>query len=410
MRDALVLALQAITYFCALSLPFLYRRRIGVGVFICALGVLHFLETYLASVFFVQLSIGLITPGSTVLFTGKLAMFLLLYIKEDAETVRQPIYGLLIGNLLVIVLALTLRLYGSVAVLPGYNPDFRFVDQMGLLMIWGTVLLFIDILLLIILYERLQRWIAETVVGRFFISLSLVLVLDQLGFFVGLHFLTGVPLSALTAGLIAKLAMAALYSVLIALYLAIAEPMRSLPGSMPISDVFDRLTYRHRYENLLRNVGRDALTGLNNRSQLETIGNDMIATARRGAMSLSLMMIDIDHFKAVNDTHGHTAGDNVLREVARAIVAQKRDVDSAFRYGGDEFAVLCVGDEQAAYRLAGRIRSALAASSANTTTLSVGIASYSRDGHSTELAGLLKRADDALYAAKRAGRDRIQVA
>lgn len=406
MRDASVLALQAITYFCALSIPFFYRRRIGLGVFICALGVLHFLETYLASVFFIRLSVGLITPGSTVLFTGKLAMFLLLYVKEDAETVRQPIYGLLAGNIMVIILALLLRLYGDVAVLPGYNPDFRFVDQMGLLMIWGTLLLFVDIILLIIIYERLQRWIAETIAGRFFVSLAIVLTFDQIFFFVGLHLLSGVPFSALLAGLIAKLAMAALYSLLIAVYLTVAEPETAAPSNLRISDVFDRLTYRHRYENLLQNVGRDGLTGLSNRSQLDIVGREMITAAQRRGVSLSLMMIDVDRFKEVNDTHGHAAGDAALRDVSQIIASQKRDHDTAFRYGGDEFAILCAGDDQAAVRLAERIRTAFA--SVSDVTLSIGVASF--PNHATDLSTLLDRADKALYAAKRGGRDQICVA
>ena len=84
-----------------MSIPhFRLRGRIGVGVFMCALGVMHFLETYLASVFYVALPFGIVSPGSAILFSGKLMMLLLLYMKEDAATVRQPIYGLLIGNAL----------------------------------------------------------------------------------------------------------------------------------------------------------------------------------------------------------------------------------------------------------------------------------------------------------------------
>jgi diguanylate cyclase (GGDEF)-like protein len=403
MRDATILVIQAVTYFCALSLPFYYRKRIGVGVFLCALGVLHFLETYLAAVFFIQLPIGMITPGSTVLFTGKLAMFLLLYIKEDAETVRQPIYGLLIGNVLVVVLALTLRLYDNIAVLPGYNPDFRFVDQMGLLMIWGTILLFVDIVLLIVLYEKLGRWIAEAFWPRFFISLVIVLSIDQVFFFFGLHLLSGIPLSALFGGWVAKLAMAAVYATLIATYLRVAEPTHSAPSSLPISDVFDRLTYRHRYENLLRNVGRDSLTGLNNRGQLDIIGPTMMALSKRSANPLSLMMIDIDHFKSINDTRGHATGDRVIKTVSEVIAATKREADAAFRYGGDEFVILCAGDNRAAMKLAERITSQLTQGGLEQATLSIGIATY--PSHASDLASLLESADGALYQAKRSSRN-----
>jgi len=96
-------------YFVALAALLRARSRIGLGSFFCALGVMHFLETYLASIFYVSLPLGIVTsPGSTVLFTGKL-MLLLLYIREDAVVVRQPIYGLLFGNVLLFALAFLMR-------------------------------------------------------------------------------------------------------------------------------------------------------------------------------------------------------------------------------------------------------------------------------------------------------------
>lgn len=151
MSGFLVLIVQAIIYFAAMAVIFNFRTVIGIGVFYCVLGAMHFLETYLAAVFFIELPFGLISPGSTVMFAGKLAFFLLLYIKEDAESMRQPIYGLLIGNLLMVVLAIILRAYSDPASLPGYNPDLRFLDQIGFLMVWGTVLLFIDLIAMVII-------------------------------------------------------------------------------------------------------------------------------------------------------------------------------------------------------------------------------------------------------------------
>ena len=96
-----LLGVDALVYFAALALLFRYRHKLGIGAFFCALGVMHFIETYLASIFYISLPLGVVTsPGSTVLFTGKLMLLLLVYIREDAAVVRQPIYGLLIGNLL----------------------------------------------------------------------------------------------------------------------------------------------------------------------------------------------------------------------------------------------------------------------------------------------------------------------
>ncbi len=105
LTNVLLLAGEALIYFVALGALLRARKRIGLGAFFCALGVMHFLETYLASILYVPLPFGIVaSPGSTVLFTGKLMMLLLLYIREDAVVVRQPIYGLLFGNVLLFAL------------------------------------------------------------------------------------------------------------------------------------------------------------------------------------------------------------------------------------------------------------------------------------------------------------------
>ena len=105
-----LLAADALLYFAVLAGLFRLRHRLGIGAFFCALGVMHFIETYLASIFYISLPFGIVTsPGSSVLFTGKLMLLLLVYIREDAKVVRQPIYGLLIGNLLMVALAALMR-------------------------------------------------------------------------------------------------------------------------------------------------------------------------------------------------------------------------------------------------------------------------------------------------------------
>src|SRR3546814_12634241 len=113
------------------------RRRhticaLVTGVQTCALPILmHVLETYLASVFYIELPFGIVSPGSTVLFSGKLAIILMMYIREDAAVVRQPIYGLLIGNFLIVGLMAILRNHEVVTAVPGRLPAFGFVDEMG---------------------------------------------------------------------------------------------------------------------------------------------------------------------------------------------------------------------------------------------------------------------------------------
>jgi len=404
----LVLLAQAAIYFAAMVAIFHYRTVIGIGVFYSVLGAMHFLETYLAAVFFIELPFGLISPGSTVMFTGKLAIFLLLYIKEDAESMRQPIYGLLIGNLLMVVLAVILRAYSDPASLPGYNPDLQFLDQIGFLMVWGTVLLFVDLIAMVILYERLGATIISTVAGRIFVSLAIVLSFDQAFFYAGLRLLSGVPISAFYGGWIAKIGAAGFFGLMLTLYLRFFEETAPRARPQKAVDVFDRLTYRHRYEKLVERVGRDALTGLRDRGQFDAKGPAMLRVAAQSKLPVSLMMIDIDHFKSINDHHGHLRGDQVIRTVVDTIMRTKREADELFRYGGEEFALLCPETPPGAVVLAERIRAAVAAAPHpgldRPVTISIGVATFPADAR--DFQDLLMRADAALYEAKTQGRNR----
>lgn len=405
----LILLLQAIVYFAIMASVFHLREIIGIGVFFAVLGTMHFLETYLAAVFFVELPFGLISPGSTVMFAGKLAFFLLLYVKEDAESLRQPIYGLMIGNTAMVVLALILRAYSETATLPGYNPDLSFLDQIGFLMVWGTFLLFVDVIALVLIYERLGVMVSNTVLGRIFISLACVLSLDQVFFYAGLYIVSGVPVSAFYGGWLAKLGAAGVFSLMLTLYLRRNAEMTPRVRPREAGDVFDRLTYRHRYERLVEQVGRDPLTGLRDRGQFDAMGPAMLQAAAGSEQSVSLMMIDIDHFKAINDSHGHPRGDEIIRTVAETIMATKRDTDELFRYGGEEFALLSLETSSGAKALAERIRGAVASSRYpnlnQRVTISIGVASFPQ--HASGFPELVDRADVALYEAKALGRDRV---
>ena len=173
---------------------------------------MHFLETYLASILYVPLPFGIIaSPGSTVLFTGKLMLLLLVYIREDAVVVRQPIYGLMLGNLLLLALAALMRLHG-VGALAGHAADFGFLNEMGALMVWGTLILFVDCIVMILLYERLRGMLGNRLLPRLALTGALVLTFDQGAFFAGLHYLTGAPLSVLFGGWAAKMAAVAIYA------------------------------------------------------------------------------------------------------------------------------------------------------------------------------------------------------
>ena len=156
----------------------------------------------------------------------------------------------------------------------------------------------------------------------------------------------------------------------------------------------------------------DPLTGLYNRRHLPVIDEQLAAAAEEG-YSVSLVLFDVDHFKRINDTHGHLAGDRVLVWTASQLREHVRETDTPCRYGGDEFLVLLVGmDLLSAGRMAERLRATIAQhpvmhdGESVRATVSVGISTYDPLVAAT-LETLLARAARALYRAKRMGRDRI---
>jgi two-component system cell cycle response regulator len=161
-----------------------------------------------------------------------------------------------------------------------------------------------------------------------------------------------------------------------------------------------------RLEALLR---EDALTGLSNRRAILTQLAGMVSYARRHGHPLSVAVCDIDHFKRVNDTHGHKTGDEVLVAAAHAMGTHLRQEDQLGRLGGEEFLVLLPDtDADAAATAAERIREEVASATTPVpVTVSLGIATW-EDDETPE--ALLHRADQALYAAKAAGRDRVMAA
>jgi len=132
-----------------------------------------------------------------------------------------------------------------------------------------------------------------------------------------------------------------------------------------------------------------------------------VARAQRLDAPLSLLVLDVDHFKQVNDTYGHQTGDAVLREVAHALVANTKNFDVAARYGGDEFVVLLPGcSRDDAMRVAQRVRGEIAHQVGEApVTISAGVATVPDNAVDAER--LMAAADAALYDAKRTGRDRV---
>ncbi|MBA3563515.1 MAG: sensor domain-containing diguanylate cyclase [Gammaproteobacteria bacterium] len=170
---------------------------------------------------------------------------------------------------------------------------------------------------------------------------------------------------------------------------------------------------------LVRSGVTDVLTGWHNRRYLQARLQEELARARRDASALICLLLDVDHFKKVNDTYGHLAGDNVLKEIAARVNDEVRESDVAARFGGEEFAILLPDSGlDSARRFAERVRAAVSASpidtgsdSAVTVTVSIGIASIRPTADAEDLKSLgeqlLAEADVALYRAKAEGRDRV---
>ncbi|UVM52122.1 MULTISPECIES: GGDEF domain-containing protein [unclassified Pseudomonas] len=168
------------------------------------------------------------------------------------------------------------------------------------------------------------------------------------------------------------------------------------------------------YRAATQSALRDPLTDTGNRIAMDQTLQREIEMSRRHSQPLSLLMLDIDHFKHINDTYGHSAGDEVLKAVAASIKNQLRNVDMVFRFGGEEFMILLSNTSREAAAMVGeRLRFAaqtqdyVADGKVIALTVSLGCSTL-LPGESAE--SLLRRADSALYVAKREGRNRLAMA
>jgi diguanylate cyclase (GGDEF)-like protein len=181
---------------------------------------------------------------------------------------------------------------------------------------------------------------------------------------------------------------------------------RELPGPLRIVALI---------EESQRQATVDSLTGLMNRRAFTASLDREVARSRRHGYPFSLLLLDVDHFKAINDLRGHPSGDAVLAALGQLLVRQVRQVDFAGRWGGEEFVVSLIGsDRPGGVITAERIRAAVAAMKVTdsagelvSVTVSIGVASY-EDGDNVD--SLVDRADRAMYVAKSSGRNRVVAA
>jgi len=165
-------------------------------------------------------------------------------------------------------------------------------------------------------------------------------------------------------------------------------------------------------DTLRESALRDALTSLHNRCFLEEYVETLVATTHRKNNKLSILMLDLDHFKFVNDTYGHDAGDTVLKTFARILALQVRTSDLVMRYGGEEFLIILQEDRgYPGFKLAEKIRAVVADTKIQVPgitlqkTVSISVARFPSD--SDDFWSVGKYADIALYQAKEEGRNRV---
>lgn len=168
------------------------------------------------------------------------------------------------------------------------------------------------------------------------------------------------------------------------------------------------------YIATIRNLAeRDALTGLYNRRSFFSFGNKLFSSAQRGQVSLTLAMLDIDHFKRCNDTYGHDAGDAVIRFVADTLAARLREADLVARIGGEEFCIACVDLDESRIpgifdELRAGIEQAVVRYPPHEIRITASVGVCARPAASLE--AMLKTADEQLYQAKNGGRNQVRVA
>ena len=413
-QQVAMLALEAA--FMAVVLLGLFRARtvLGLTPLYIVLGGLQYLEATLSMR--VEVAPGLsVYPASTVLFTATLFQVLLVYLKEDAIEARKLVYGLVLANAVAAAVSL---LIGWHLGMPGtVASSLRSHDFLGSAWISavGTSLLFLDVIGIILFYELFGRYFRGTFVP-FCLALLAIVFFDNLIFTAMVHAAKPDVLKLAISGFAGKAIAALFYSVMAWLYLKYFEPRVMTTGTGDVADVFQRLTYRQKYEQVRQRMVRDALTGIFNRGYFDEALPAAFNAAVRNREPLSLLIMDVDKFKDINDSLSHLEGDRALQVIARTLNEQSRAKDVPCRLGGDEFVILLAGaDGAAAAEFATRFRDALFTRCQDAVppypwgvvAMTIGIATYPGDAEIESPEDLIRIADRRLYEGKHAGRNRV---
>lgn len=412
-----VLLLGAEALVLALLVLGVFRARAAIGMAPLAALVGGFQLLTLALSLRVEVAPGwTAAPAALAVLPATLLAALLVYVQEDTREARRLVQAIALANA---GLALVWLVIGQHARIPGaqmptgVGANLFSADVASVLI--RTLLLYPSLIALILLYELASRFVASLFV-RAAIAFAAVLAVDATA---------AVALASWGGGAVGRLAQSSaagvgvatiVFAAVFAAYLTRLEPSTAPTGTGDVSEVFHELTYRQLYEQARSRLTRDALTGVYNRGYLDESFTKAVARATRYQEHLSVLVVDTDNFKSINDTYGHLAGDGVLKLVATTLVEGARAADIVCRYGGDEFVVLLPNaDRSSAQSFADRVRRRLRDRGRNhgahmhlaNLSVTVGVASLLEDAAVRAPDDLLRLADNRLYVGKRAGRDRV---
>lgn len=393
----------------------LFRSRslLGLSPLYIVIGGFQYLEASLS--LRVEVAPGWpLYPASTVMFTATLLAVLLVYIKEETLEARKLVYGLVLANIGLSLIAMIVSEHVAVPGSAGGDGLTSALQGNAWVALVGTVLLYFDALGIILVYEFVSRY-TRVLFVRAAAALIVVGAFDSVFFTLAVQWGRPDLVPLMMTAIAGKTCAMLLYAGALTLYLRRFEPESVEVGSGDVGDVFQTLTYRQRYEQARLRMTRDALTGLYNRGYFDEALPGAVAHAARYQQPLSVLLVDTDHFKEINDTHGHMVGDRVLKLVAEMLGEHGRAADTVCRYGGDEFVVILPNaDATSAAAFAERFRrrlreraSVALAGGAVGITATVGIATFLEDSGVSNPEELLRLADNRLYMGKRAGRDRV---
>jgi len=409
-----VFAVEALFVFGVLVGLFHIRHSFGWAPLYISLGTLQPLQTLFSTSVYVELGSGIsVSPGSTVLFSATLFVILLIYIRDDAVEARKVVYGVALANTAVSLLVILAALHLDDSTARHLAPmSLETIQRNPRVMIAGTITLVLDVLLLIVAYEATFRLFRSSLFLRIYTATAMVLIVDTVVFTTG-AFLGVRPVGLiLIAALIGKLVTALIYTALSVVYLNLSKrPEDGGPAPAELRDAFHLLSYKQRFELVSEHAQRDGLTGVFNRGFFDESLSLEVLRAHRLQQTVSLLLIDLDDFKDINDRCGHPEGDKVLKCYACQMTNRLRATDIACRYGGDEFAIILPNTPLDEARKVGRSIKDRCREECNvpdgkprvSASATIGVSAFPDDGGSVE--ELVQAADKRLYDGKRAGGD-----